>query len=157
MSLRFLTFMFWIYYVLKLLILETITFSDASLSDIYVVLCYVLSQYRLQCVCSVTYLGAWHPGGPPSPCPPHCPAGTGLSPRCPPPQHGPALYALTCCAIAKGNFTLQRKSHLCIPFLGIARPQPQFQHSCVCERFIQFQDRPKYFLQRNRQTERGNI
>ncbi len=23
-----------------------------------------------------------------------------------------------------------------IPFLGIARPQPQFQHSCVCERFI---------------------
>ncbi len=24
--------------------------------------------------------------------------------------------------------TLQRKSHLCIPFLGIARPQPQFQH-----------------------------
>ncbi len=32
--------------------------------------------------------------------------------------------------------TLQRKSHLCIPFLGIARPQPQFQHSCVCEQFI---------------------
>ncbi len=29
--------------------------------------------------------------------------------------------------------TLQRKSHLCIPFLGIARPQPQFPHSCVCE------------------------
>ncbi len=27
--------------------------------------------------------------------------------------------------------TLQRKSHLCIPFLGIARPQPQFPHSCV--------------------------
>jgi hypothetical protein len=33
-------------------------------------------------------------------------------------------------------YTLQRKSHLCIPFLGIARPQPQFPHSCVCERFI---------------------
>ncbi len=29
---------------------------------------------------------------------------------------------------------LQRKSHLCIPVLGIARPQPQFTHSCVCER-----------------------
>ncbi len=29
---------------------------------------------------------------------------------------------------------LQRKSHLCIPFLGIARPQSQFTHSCVCER-----------------------
>ncbi len=32
--------------------------------------------------------------------------------------------------------TLERKSHLCIPFLGIARPQPQFSQSCVCERFI---------------------
>ncbi len=31
---------------------------------------------------------------------------------------------------------LQRKSHLCIPFLGIARPQSQFPHSCVCEGFI---------------------
>jgi hypothetical protein len=37
--------MFWNYYVLKLLRLETITFSDAMLSDINVVLCYVLSQY----------------------------------------------------------------------------------------------------------------
>jgi hypothetical protein len=27
---------------------------------------------------------------------------------------------------------LQRKSHLSIPFLGIARPQPHFPHSCVC-------------------------
>ncbi len=32
--------------------------------------------------------------------------------------------------------TLQRKSHLCIPFLGTARPQPQFPHPCVCERFM---------------------
>ncbi len=31
---------------------------------------------------------------------------------------------------------LQRKSQICIPFLGIARPQPQFRHSCCCERFI---------------------
>jgi hypothetical protein len=31
---------------------------------------------------------------------------------------------------------LQRKSHLCVPFLGIARPQPQFQHLCDCERFV---------------------
>ncbi len=30
-------------------------------------------------------------------------------------------------------YTLQRKFHLCIPFLGIARPQPQFPHSFVCE------------------------
>jgi hypothetical protein len=34
--------------------------------------------------------------------------------------------------------TLQGKSHLCIPFLGIARPQSQFPHSCVSERFIVF-------------------
>jgi hypothetical protein len=30
-------------------------------------------------------------------------------------------------------FTLQGKSQLCIPFLGIARPQSKFPHSCVCE------------------------
>jgi hypothetical protein len=43
-------FMFWNYYVLKFLHLETLTFSDATLSDMLsdmnVVLCYVLSQYR---------------------------------------------------------------------------------------------------------------
>jgi hypothetical protein len=32
---------------LKLLRLETVTFSDATLSDINVVLCYILSQHRL--------------------------------------------------------------------------------------------------------------
>ncbi len=40
---------------------------------------------------------------------------------------------------------LQRKSHLCIPFLWIARPQSQFTHSCVCVRFIYSQDRSTYF------------
>ncbi len=34
------------------------------------------------------------------------------------------------------SWTLQRISHLCIPRKGIARPQSQFQHSCVCERFF---------------------
>ncbi len=53
--------------------------------------------------------------------------------------------------------TLQRQFRLYIPFLGIARPQPQFPHSCVCERFIYFQDRSTYFLQQKRQTHRGNI
>ncbi len=53
--------------------------------------------------------------------------------------------------------TLQQKSHLFIPCLGIARPQPQFQHSCVYERFIYSQDRSTYFLQQNRQTDGGNI
>ncbi len=38
-------FTFWKNYVLKLLRLETITFSNATLSDINVVLGYVLSQY----------------------------------------------------------------------------------------------------------------
>jgi hypothetical protein len=37
---------FYAFYVLKLLPLETITFSDAMLSDINVVLCYVLSQFQ---------------------------------------------------------------------------------------------------------------
>jgi hypothetical protein len=41
-------------------------------------------------------------------------------------------WVLTCRPVG----ALHRKSHLCIPFLGIARPQPQFPHSCVCERFI---------------------
>jgi hypothetical protein len=42
--------------------------------------------------------------------------------------------------------TLQRKSHLCIPFLGIARPQSQFPHSCVYERFIYSQNRSTYLF-----------
>jgi hypothetical protein len=49
---------------------------------------------------------------------------------------------------------LQRKSHLCIPFLEIARPQSQFPHSCFCERYTVYtysQDRSTYFLQQNRQ------
>ncbi len=54
------------------------------------------------------------------------------------------------------RYTLQRKSNLCIPFMGIARPQSQFPHSCVCERCIYSQDRSTYFLQQNRQTDHGN-
>ena len=50
---------------------------------------------------------------------------------------------------------LQGKSHLCIPFLGIAPPQSQFPHSCICERFIYFQDWSTYFLQQNRQLGRS--
>ncbi len=52
---------------------------------------------------------------------------------------------------------LQGKCHLYIPFLKIARPQSQFPHSCVCERFIYSQDRSIYFLQQNWQIGRGNI
>jgi hypothetical protein len=46
MFLSFVMFTFWNSYVLKLLRLDTITLSDATLSDISVVLCYVLSQYH---------------------------------------------------------------------------------------------------------------
>ncbi len=46
------------------------------------------------------------------------------------------------------NIALQRKSHLCSSFLGIARPQSQF---------IYFQDRITYFLQQHRQIDCGNI
>jgi hypothetical protein len=42
---------------------------------------------------------------------------------------------------------LQRKSHLSVPILGIERPQSQFLHSCVCERFVYSKDRSYYFLQ----------
>ncbi len=53
--------MFWSYYVLKLLRLETIPFSDATISDINVVLCYVLSQYQF----NVLEFAAKLLGGPP--------------------------------------------------------------------------------------------
>jgi hypothetical protein len=56
-----------------------------------------------------------------------------------------------------GYDTLQRQFRLYIHFLGIARPQPQLPHSCVCERFIYSQDQSTYFLQQKRQTHRGNI
>jgi hypothetical protein len=52
---------------------------------------------------------------------------------------------------------LQRKCHLCISRKGIACPQSQFPHSCVCERFIYSQGDPHIFLQQNRQADRGKI
>ncbi len=61
------------------------------------------------------------------------------------------LYRKTACS----NYTATA-IRLYIPFLGIARPQPQFPHSCVFERFIYSQDHYTYFLQQNRQTHRGN-
>jgi hypothetical protein len=42
--LRFVMFTFWNYYVLQLLRLGTIIFSDATLSDLNIVLCYILLQ-----------------------------------------------------------------------------------------------------------------
>jgi hypothetical protein len=44
--------------------------------------------------------------------------------------------------VLKGLYSaLQRQFRLYIPFLGIARPQPQFPHSCVFELFIYSQAR----------------
>jgi hypothetical protein len=34
------------------------------------------------------------------------------------------------------GYTLQRKFHLCLPFLGIALPLSQFPHSCVSDLYI---------------------
>jgi hypothetical protein len=51
------------------------------------------------------------------------------------------IASCLCCMAS----ALQGKSHLFIPVLGIARPQFQFRHSCVCERFICSQDWSTYF------------
>ncbi len=68
-----------------------------------------------------------------------------------PPQSG-SVFPEICNNSVANSFeifrlaTLQGKSHICIPFLGIPRPQSQFPHSCVCERFIYPQDWSTYFL-----------
>jgi hypothetical protein len=51
------------------------------------------------------------------------------------------------------------KIRLSIPFLGIARPQSQFPHSCVCERFIYSQDWYTYLAAAKycRQNDPGNF
>ncbi len=46
----------------------------------------------------------------------------------------------------------ERNFDLCIPRNGTARPQSQFLHSCVCERFIYSHDGVHlFFLQRSRE------
>jgi hypothetical protein len=56
-------------------------------------------------------------------------------------------------------YTLQRKSHLCIPFLGIARTlSPNFHiHVSVSELYMYSLDRSRYVLHQNRQIDCGNI
>ncbi len=76
--------------------------------------------------------------------------------------NGQSFVMLSCfiferCLISNPGPTLQRKSHLCILFLGIARLQSKFPHSCACERFIYSQDLSTYFLQQKRQIDSGNI
>ncbi len=55
MFLRFVMFTFWKYYILKLIRLETITFNDATLSDINVVWCYVYAVPLKQCTVRKKY------------------------------------------------------------------------------------------------------
>ncbi len=55
-----------------------------------------------------------------------------------PPSPPPSSCCKFVCSLWcwKKDYTLQRKSHLCTSRKGIARPQTQFPHSCVCERYI---------------------
>ncbi len=56
------------------------------------------------------------------------------------------------------DYALQRKTHFCILFLGIARPQSQFPFMCLWAIYIHSQDRSTYCLQQNYwQIDRGNI
>ncbi len=50
----------------------------------------------------------------------------------------PKLYSISFLDELYMYTALQRKSHLCILRQWIARPQSQFPHSCVWERFIQY-------------------
>jgi hypothetical protein len=60
-------------------------------------------------------------------------------------EHPHHLFKLLVLMPLSTTQTLQRKSHLCIPRKGIVRPQSQFPHSCVSERFIYSKDWPTYF------------
>jgi hypothetical protein len=62
------------------------------------------------------------------------------------------FYDADCCSPG----ALQSNFDLCIPRKGTARPQSQFAHSCVCERFIYFHDRPTYFPAADRSWEYTN-
>ncbi len=54
------------------------------------------------------------------------------------------------------QYALQRNLNLCIPRKVIARPQPEFPHSCVCERSMIPTYGSPIFLQQNRQTDQRN-
>jgi hypothetical protein len=55
------------------------------------------------------------------------------------------------------HHALQRKSHLCIPFQGIARSQSQFPHFHVSVGDLYTVFPRSYFLQQKRQIDLGNI
>jgi hypothetical protein len=62
---------------------------------------------------------------------------------------GPVKYTI---------FELHTAKKIVFIYMGIARPQYQFPHSCVCERFLySHAGSYTYFLQQNRKIDRGNI
>jgi hypothetical protein len=50
-----------------------------------------------------------------------------------------------------------RKFETNVPRKGIARPQSQFPHSCLCERFLYSHDWSAYYAARNMWNDPGNI
>jgi hypothetical protein len=59
-------------------------------------------------------------------------------------RRGPSPF-LHCCRLSKRAAKTQyRKFETNIPRKGISRPQSQFPHSCICERFIYSHDRSAY-------------
>jgi hypothetical protein len=47
-------------------------------------------------------------------------------------------------SLTDGTFPRMSLTQTNVPRKGIAQPQSQFPHSCVCERFIYYQDRSAY-------------
>ncbi len=57
----------------------------------------------------------------------------------------PTFFLVSYSALTSPSTEMQRKSHLCIPRKGFARPQSRFPHSSVCKRFIYSHGRSTYF------------
>jgi hypothetical protein len=55
------------------------------------------------------------------------------------------------------KYALQQIQFIYFLFWELRGLSSQFPHSWVCERFKYSQDRSTYFLQQNRQIDRGNI
>ncbi len=62
------------------------------------------------------------------------------------------IVVLLVCTVLH-SYALQRRCHIYIPFLGIARPQPQFPHSSVFERYA---GRSWEYINRSQAHECGN-
>jgi hypothetical protein len=75
-------------------------------------------------------------------------------------MYGLAAFSSDChrrWPLATSTCTSTKKPIYMFLFWELVKPQSQFPYSCVCERLIYFQDQTTYFLQQNRQINRGNI